>query len=120
MNKVLASDDPVALDTVQAKIVGLNTEDIPHLRIVRDFGLGEADPNRIEIIGDVSTLHEYHRPTPPKASYSYKAGVGSGKTSIEYYHQGVAYRLVISREKCRYKQGRTALPRRSLRWRQKG
>ncbi|MDO8957938.1 MAG: 4Fe-4S dicluster domain-containing protein, partial [Deltaproteobacteria bacterium] len=37
-----------------------------------------------------------------------KAGVGSGKTSIEYYRQRVAYRPVISPERCRYKQGCTA------------
>ena len=108
VNKVLASDDPVALDTVQAKIVGLKPDDIPYLGIARDLGLGETDSNRIEIIGDASTIQEYHRPTPPEASYSYKAGVGSGKTSIEYYRQRVAYRPVISPEKCRYKQGCTA------------
>lgn len=66
VNKVLASDDPVALDTVQAKIVGLKPDDIPYLGIARDLGLGETDSNRIEIIGDASTIQEYHRPTPQK------------------------------------------------------
>ena len=105
VNKVLASDDALALDTVQAQIIGLNPEDIPHLRLARESGLGEADPQKIEILGEASTIQEYHRPTAPEASYSYKAGVGSGKTSIEYYRQRVAYRPVISPEKCRYPQG---------------
>jgi len=108
VNKVLASDDPAALDTVQAKIIGLNTNDIPHLCMVRDLGLGEADLNRIEIIGDASTIQEYHRPTPPETSYSYKAGVGSGNTSIEYYRQRVAFRPLISPERCRHKLGCTS------------
>jgi len=105
VNKVLASDDPVALDTVQAKIIGCKPEEIHFLRIARDLGLGETDLNRIEILGDASTIHGYHRPNPPELSYSYKAGVGSGKTSIEYYRQRVAYRPVISPERCRYKYG---------------
>jgi ferredoxin len=58
--------------------------------------------------GDASTIPEYHRPTRPEASYSYKAGVGSGATSIEYYRQRVAYRPVISRERCLHNQGCTA------------
>lgn len=105
VNKVLASDDPVALDTVQARIIGLTADDIPHLRIARDLGYGEGDPDKIEIIGDASTIAEYHRPSPPEKSYSYRAGVGSGKTSIEYYRQRVAYRPVISSERCRHNQG---------------
>ena len=105
VNKVLASDDPLALDTVQARIIGLNPEEVPHLRLAREMGLGKGDPEQTEVIGDAATIPEYHRPTAPEASYSYKAGVGSGKTSIEYYRQRVAYRPVISPEKCRYKQG---------------
>jgi uncharacterized protein (DUF362 family)/ferredoxin len=108
VNKILASDDPVALDTVLAKIVGFTVEDVPYLRIARDLGLGEVDLRKIEITGDASTIPDYHRPTPPEASYSYKAGVGTGATSIEYYRQRVAYRPVISQEKCRLKKGCTA------------
>ena len=105
VNKVLVSDDGLALDIVQAQIIGLNPEDILHLRLAREMGLGKGDPEKTEVIGDAATIPEYHRPTAPEASYSYKAGVGSGKTSIEYYRQRVAYRPVISPEKCRYPQG---------------
>ena len=100
VNKILASTDAVALDTVEAKIIGYGVEDIPYLSLARDLGLGETDLNSIEVIGDASTIVEYHRPTPPETSYSYKAGVGSGRTSIEFFRKRVAYRPVISIEKC--------------------
>ena len=105
VNKVLASDDAVALDTVEANIVGFSVDDVPYLRIAREMSLGETNLNAIEVLGDASTIEEYHRPTPPETSYSYKAGVGSGRASIEYYRQRVSYRPVISAEKCRHLQG---------------
>jgi uncharacterized protein (DUF362 family)/NAD-dependent dihydropyrimidine dehydrogenase PreA subunit len=105
VNKVLASTDGVALDTVQAQIVGFKFDDVPYLQLAREMSLGETDINKIEIIGDASPIIAYHRPTPPECSYSYKAGVGSGKTSIDFYRARVALRPVISPEKCRYRQG---------------
>jgi uncharacterized protein (DUF362 family)/ferredoxin len=100
VNKVLAAKDGVALDTVQAKIIGFDVTEVPYLMIARDLGLGETRLSAIEVLGDASTIAEYHRPTPPESSYSYKAGVGSGRTSIEYYRQRVAYRPAIAAEKC--------------------
>lgn len=103
VNKVLASNDAVALDTVQSKIIGFDVDDVPYLRIARELSLGETDLEKIEIVGDGTTIQEYHRPDPPAASYSYKAGVGSGTTSIDFYRQRVAYRPVIDKgicEKC--------------------
>ena len=44
VNKVLASDDGVALDTVQAKIIGLGVDDIPYLRLARELELGDDGP----------------------------------------------------------------------------
>ena len=108
VNKVLASDDAVALDTVEANIIGFSVEDVPMLCIARDLNLGETDLNAIEVIGDASPIQEYHRPTPPESSYSYKAGVGSGTTSIEYYRDRVSFRPVISAEKCQHQQGCSA------------
>jgi ferredoxin len=48
----------------------------------------------------VSTIREYHRPVPPESSFSYKAGVGSGRTSRDFFRIRVAYRPVFSAEKC--------------------
>jgi ferredoxin len=105
VNKILASHDAVALDTVEANIIGFGVEDVPSLRIARDLRLGETDLKAIEVMGDASTIEEYHRPTPPETSYSYKAGVGSGRTSREYFQQRVCYRPVISAETCQHQEG---------------
>ena len=105
VNKVLASDDAVALDVVEAQIAGFTVGDVPYLRIARSLSLGETDMNAIEIIGNADTIEAYHRPTPPESSYSYKAGVGSGRTSIDFFRQRVAYRPVITAEACHYDRG---------------
>ena len=100
VNKVLASTDAVALDTVEAKIVGFTVADVPYLSIARELGLGKTDLDSIEVIGEASTIQEYHRPILPESSYSYKAGVGSGRTSREFFRTRIAYRPIFSAEKC--------------------
>jgi uncharacterized protein (DUF362 family)/NAD-dependent dihydropyrimidine dehydrogenase PreA subunit len=108
VNKVLASNDAVALDTVLAQMVGFSIQDVPYLQLAAKLRLGETDLKAIEVLGEASPIQEYHRPTPPEATYSYRAGVGTGRTSIDYYRQRVAYRPVISLEKCQHRQGCTA------------
>jgi len=100
VNKILAAKDAVALDTVEAKIVGFAVDDVPYLTIARELGLGETDLNLIEVIGDASTIQEYHRPVPPESSFSYKAGVGSGWTNRDFFRTRIAYRPVFSVERC--------------------
>ncbi len=54
---VLASGDIVALDTVAAQIMGFRPEDIPHLHLCAQKGIGHNDPSRIEIAGvDIDQL----------------------------------------------------------------
>jgi len=108
VNKVFASNDAVALDTVLAGLVGFRIQDVLYLQLAREMRLGQTDPEAIEVLGEAGTIREYHRPTPPEASYSYRAGVGTGRTSIDYYRERVAYRPVISPERCRHPQGCTA------------
>jgi len=105
VNKVLAATDAVALDTVLAKIVGFTVDDVPYLRLARQFALGETDLRAIEILGEAKTIEGYHRPTPSQSSFCYKAGVGSGTTSLEFFRQRVAYRPAISAQNCRHAQG---------------
>jgi uncharacterized protein (DUF362 family)/NAD-dependent dihydropyrimidine dehydrogenase PreA subunit len=107
VNKILASDDAVALDTVEAKIAGFDVTEVPYLSLAADLALGETDLDTIEIIGSAETIQDYHRPTPPEASYSYKAGVGDGRTSLDFYVQRVAYRPQISAERCGFQEGCT-------------
>ena len=100
VNKILASDDGVALDTVQAKIIGFAAEDIPYLRLARELELGETDLAAIDIVGEAETIQEWHRPEPPELTYSYRAGIGSGRTSIDFYRSRVSLRPTIAAEQC--------------------
>jgi len=100
VDKILASDDGVALDTVQAKIIGFAVEDIPYLRLARELELGETDLTAIDVVGDAETIKEWHRPEPPELTYSYRAGIGSGRTSIDFYRSRVSLRPTIVAEMC--------------------
>lgn len=101
VNKVLAATDAVAMDTVQAHMVGFSVNDVPYLRLARDLGLGETDLRAIEIIGNASTIEGYKRPTPPESTYSYQAGVGGGRASREFFKKRVTMRPVFTAEKCK-------------------
>lgn len=51
-NYLLASDDQVAIDSVAAKMMGFNPEDIDFIRIAAEAGLGNMYPEGVEIIGE--------------------------------------------------------------------
>lgn len=51
VNLILASEDPVAIDALAAKIMGFDPMEIPYLKISHDLGLGNADIDQIEIVG---------------------------------------------------------------------
>lgn len=51
-NYILASFDQVAIDAIAAKIMGFDPLKIPYLKIASDMGLGNAEPNKIKVIGD--------------------------------------------------------------------
>ena len=46
-----ASRDPVALDSVFARVMGVEAGEVMHLQYCQNRGLGIADPERIEVIG---------------------------------------------------------------------
>jgi uncharacterized protein (DUF362 family)/Pyruvate/2-oxoacid:ferredoxin oxidoreductase delta subunit len=49
---VLAGRDPVAVDVIAAGIVGVPPAQLPVMRAAIDAGIGEADPDRITILGE--------------------------------------------------------------------
>ena len=49
---VMASADPVAIDSVQAKVMGFEPLSIPHLKLCSEMGLGTEDLSKIEIVGE--------------------------------------------------------------------
>jgi uncharacterized protein (DUF362 family) len=58
-NVLLASTDPLALDAVAARLLGFDPlRDIAYLRLAHERGLGVADPQAIELVGDIDLVHE--------------------------------------------------------------
>lgn len=50
-NTVLAGVDPVAVDHVSAKLMGLNPDDVAHITLAEKVGLGTNDPSLIAMEG---------------------------------------------------------------------
>ena len=54
LNILIGGDDTVAVDTVGAKILGYGIDEVKHLKIASDAGLGCGDLSKIQIKGDIS------------------------------------------------------------------
>lgn len=54
--KILVSEDPLALDTVAAKMAGMDVEDIPILETARNRNLGESLLKNIVLAGDYQQI----------------------------------------------------------------
>lgn len=63
-NIFIASDDVVACDTVGAKILGYDVDEVEHIKLAAEQGLGVGDFKNIEIIGDISLFKERFPFTP--------------------------------------------------------
>ena len=53
---ILASGDPVALDSVASRLMGFDPADIEHIRLCAERGLGVWRSDDIEIVGDMNTI----------------------------------------------------------------
>ena len=51
-NLIVASTDPVALDSWASRMMGVDPLDIPHLRLAHDASLGAVKPDDITVTGD--------------------------------------------------------------------
>lgn len=60
IGQVLVSRDPVALDGVICRMIGFKPQDIPHLRIARELGLGNYD--EVETIGSPKIMEDFILP----------------------------------------------------------
>jgi uncharacterized protein (DUF362 family) len=58
-----ASRDPVALDSVFARVMGVEVQEVMHLQYCQSSGLGIADPERIDAVGVpvVEIRHPFRR-----------------------------------------------------------
>jgi len=68
-NVLIGGQDTLAVDTVGCKVMGYAIEEVEHLRLVAEWGLGEGQLDRIEVIGDLGRfrkrypyvlLHRFH------------------------------------------------------------
>ncbi|MCL4442162.1 MAG: hypothetical protein M1609_16700, partial [Firmicutes bacterium] len=100
LNKIRASNEAVALDTVMAYVMGLGVDDVPYLRVARERGLGETELARIEIDGESRPVAGYKVPVPAETSFSYASGVAGGKTSLAFFRSRVNLRPRIDPLKC--------------------
>lgn len=71
-NKIIISEDPLALDAVAAKMLGMNVEDIPILSTAHKRNLGEGRLKNITLAGDYMEIPELHNFKLPKRFKSTK------------------------------------------------
>jgi len=51
MNTIIAGNDPVAVDNVCTRLMGMNPDDIEHITLAEKVGLGTNDPDKIHLKG---------------------------------------------------------------------
>jgi len=61
-NILIGGRDTVSVDVVGARVFGLTLEDVPHLKIANERGLGEGDLSKIKVTG--KSLDEYKEKYP--------------------------------------------------------
>jgi len=54
LNVLIGGKDTVAVDTVGSRVMGYAIEEVEHLRLAAEWGLGEGRLEHIEVIGDLS------------------------------------------------------------------
>jgi hypothetical protein len=73
-NALLASADPVALDAVAARLMGLDPlRDLGYVRLAHERGLGVGDVRAIALVGDVDLARE-----------NWRFSLGGGSTGIRH------------------------------------
>lgn len=97
-NKILFSEDPLALDTVAANMAGMAVEDIPILETARKRNLGESWLKNITIAGDYDQVPHLDGFKLPKRFKS--SGKRSGKVLVKVI-DFFDTRPKVNPEKCR-------------------
>lgn len=64
--KILISEDPLALDLVASKMIGMDSDNIPILKIAQKRNLGESNLDKIQLLGDYSILPKLYNYKLPK------------------------------------------------------
>ncbi len=78
MNLIIMGNNQVAFDAVCARIIGVDPETVPHIKLTADRGFGPTDLSKISISGDVSFEEAKAR----------AAGFKVGLIRVEKYFEG--------------------------------
>ena len=62
INRIMASDNAVALDATMSRMMGLEPGKLRFLRKAADQGLGSYESNALEIIGELTTIPDFKLP----------------------------------------------------------
>jgi uncharacterized protein (DUF362 family)/NAD-dependent dihydropyrimidine dehydrogenase PreA subunit len=62
IGQILASDNAVALDAVMARMMGLDPQILPFLKIAKERGLGDYEISAIELIGELKVIPDFKYP----------------------------------------------------------
>ena len=95
--KILMAVDPLALDLAAVRMIGADPERVPILAASRRRGIGEADPEAVEIVGDHAlppVLRGFKLPVTRRVGAK---GYGALVKIIDFLRA----RPVISPERCR-------------------
>lgn len=97
-NKILISKDPLALDTVAIKMLGMTVEDIPILSAARKRNLGKFVLDDIKIEGDYNYIPELKNYKLPKA---YRSGKSRNSKSVIKVIDFFKTKPIINKKKCK-------------------
>ena len=62
LNRILASDNAVSLDAAASHMLGLQPSRVPHLDFAGERGLGETDPESLDIVGQLEQVQGFKFP----------------------------------------------------------
>ena len=97
MNVLLFAADPVAMDAVFCRLIDLDPECVPVMKVARDSGLGTYRQEEIEIVGD--DIRPLIRPDFPVKRFPVKQSKALGPIPSPF-KRVLSPRPVIQQEKC--------------------
>lgn len=63
IGKIIASDNGAALDAVMVTMMGKRPEKIHLLKIAKEWGIGEIDISKLDIVGELKPLQNFRMPS---------------------------------------------------------
>lgn len=77
MDLVIAGEDPLAIDSICARIMGFNPEDLEVLRYAYELGIGALKPHEIDVVGEEveNVMRRFKSPPNDLGNYFKLAGV---------------------------------------------